>query len=302
MINFSIEPNKVIPLKGKTISSFLKDESGDNIDWTTVKSFGEEWTAFNHFSDEEIQNVGDEYFDIVPDSVLNKNCVALDLGCGSGRWTRYVCEKVKFVEAVDPSDAVFSAANLLEKQNNVRITQAASSSIPFPDNSFDFVFSLGVLHHIPDTAKAMRDCVSKLKKGGHFLVYLYYSFDNKSFLFKALFQLANLIRIFVCKLPSGLKKFVCDLLAIFVYFPLVSIARLVKGLFPSKKWHEKIPLWYYHDKTWNVIRNDALDRFGTPLEQRFSKAEINKMMEEAGLIDIVFSDRTPYWHAMGKKA
>ena len=49
------------------------------------------------------------------------------------------------------------------------------------------------------------------------------------------------------------------------------------------------------------MQNDALDRFGTPLEQRFTKKEIEKMMIDCGLTEIVFSAQTPYWHAIGKK-
>ena len=62
-----------------------------------------------------------------------------------------------------------------------------------------------------------------------------------------------------------------------------------------------MPLSYYIGKSINVIRNDALDRFGTPLEQRFSKKEIEEMLINAGLEDIVFSERAPYWHVLGKK-
>jgi hypothetical protein len=47
------------------------------------------------------------------------------------------------------------------------------------------------------------------------------------------------------------------------------------------------------------MRNDALDRFGTSLEQRFSKEQVIRMMEQAGLRDIVISDKMPYWHATG---
>ena len=65
--------------------------------------------------------------------------------------------------------------------------------------------------------------------------------------------------------------------------------------------YRKIPLSYYVGKSLNVIRNDALDRFGTPLEQRFSKEEINQMMLKAGLNQIVFSNNQPFWHAVGKR-
>jgi hypothetical protein len=62
-----------------------------------------------------------------------------------------------------------------------------------------------------------------------------------------------------------------------------------------------IPLQVYERQSFYVIRNDSLDRFGTPLEQRFSRKQIKEMMEKAGLTDIVFSEKLPYWHAVGKK-
>ena len=49
------------------------------------------------------------------------------------------------------------------------------------------------------------------------------------------------------------------------------------------------------------MRTDALDRFGTRLEKRFTKNQISKMMEEAGLENILFSDLKPYWHVVGYK-
>ena len=62
-----------------------------------------------------------------------------------------------------------------------------------------------------------------------------------------------------------------------------------------------MPLFLYNDKSFYTMRTDALDRFGTRLEQRFSKNEIRQMMEEAGLEMIEFSDEIPYWCAIGYK-
>ncbi|MFX8844655.1 methyltransferase domain-containing protein, partial [Acinetobacter baumannii] len=64
-------------------------------------------------------------------------------------------------------------------------------------NSMDFGYSLGVLHHIPNTAAALKDCVDKLKPGAPFLLYLYYAFDNKPIWFKFFFSISNVIRIIV---------------------------------------------------------------------------------------------------------
>src|SRR5690606_11492512 len=143
------------------------------------------------------------------DRKIFADAVVLDVGCGTGRWSKYVCNKVGFVEAIDQSDAVFAAVSLLKEKKNVRITQASVDHIPFEDNAFDFVFSLGVLHHIPDTFDGIKKCVAKVKPGGYFLVYLYYNMDNTGVLFKTVFVLSNLLRRIICKLPSGFKKAVC---------------------------------------------------------------------------------------------
>lgn len=303
-LKYSKKPIKYIKSKTKKIASFINEKANgeSNIDWTTVESFGEEWSKFSSFQESQLANAGDDYFVLLKDTHIDKNSLVLDVGCGTGRWSRYLSNKVKFIEGIDPSKAALVASEYLADKKNVRISIAEVSDIPFEDEHFDLVFSLGVLHHIPDTAKALKDSVKKVKKGGYFLVYLYYSLDNKGLVFKTLFHLSNAIRFIVSKLPNGIKHFVCDLLAVLFYAPLVSLAKIIRKTFPSKKWYTKIPLSYYSDKSFNIMRNDSLDRFGTPLEQRFSRKEIYNMMEEAGLTDIRFSEKEPYWNAIGKKA
>lgn len=278
---------------------YIFDGVQENIDEKTVQSFGDEWTEFDQFSDSEINIAGDQYFDIVPDELI-QNKYLLDVGCGTGRWTKYVSRKAAFVECIDPSHAVFSAAKLLQDCSNTRISKAGVDNIPFEDETFDFVFSLGVLHHIPDTKKAMQSCVDKVKKGGYFLVYLYYDFENRGFLFKSLFFLSNLIRKIISSLPSAIKNKVCWLIAIFVYMPFVLVSKLLRKI-GLKNLAKKIPLSYYTSHSFNIIKNDALDRFGTPLEQRFSRKDITEMMSNCGLEEIKISDNEPYWHAIGKK-
>lgn len=301
MIDFSIKPLRFIRYKSFEIASFISNQSQENIDWETVESFGEEWTKFSHFSEDEIKSVGGEYFDIIPDGFLNQDCNVLDVGCGSGRWSKYLAKSVGNIEAIDPSKAVFVAKELLLENRNVRVSQASVDSIPFKDNSFDFVFSLGVLHHIPDTADAMKKCVSKLKVGGLFLVYLYYNVNVLPFYLRLFFHISSLFRNIIYRMPYFLKKVICDLIAFVVYVPLAYFSKLIETLFPNKNWYRYIPLWYYRNKSLNVIRNDSLDRFGTPLEQRFSKEEVRAMMESANLGNIQFSDNSPYWHAIGQK-
>ncbi|MBK6828551.1 MAG: class I SAM-dependent methyltransferase [Chitinophagaceae bacterium] len=299
MIQESKAPVGTISVKNKPVKRY--DDLGQNIDLTTVESFGEEWNAFHQFDDAEIKKIGDTYFDIVTPAMLGQDKIAADFGCGTGRWSKYMHDKVGAVAAIDPSDAVLAAGHLLQDIPNVHLYKASIDNLPFENNYFDFGFSLGVLHHIPDTAKAMEACVEKIKPGGHFLVYLYYKLDNRGKLYRFLFSLSDLVRRVVSKMPAWLKKFTCNVMAVFFYMPFILLSRLLKVFGVSKKIRSKIPLHVYENNSFYIIRNDALDRFGTPLEQRFSKAEIQQMMEKAGLGDIVFSNQSPFWHAVGKK-
>ena len=274
----------------------------ENIDNKTVSSFGEEWKSFHGFSETDLKTVGDKYFDIVTPAMLNETMKVVDIGCGSGRFIKYLKGRYARITGIDPSQAIFAANELIGNDEKVELVQASTDSIPFPDNYFDFGFSLGVLHHIPDTAKALNDCVKKIRPGGYFLLYLYYSLDNKPYYFRIIFYLSNLIRLLVSKMPARLKKVVCDFFAILIYMPFVGLCRFLKWIRVPERIRRNIPLQGYEDQSFYVIRNDSLDRFGTPLEQRFSQKQINEMMEKAGLTEIVFSKLIPYWHAVGKKA
>jgi SAM-dependent methyltransferase len=297
MINFNQEFLKKELILNKEIYHF--NLGGINIDKTTVESFGEEWEKFASFSEKEISNTGDLYFNLVDKNWLEDKNV-LDVGCGTGRWMHYVSDLCAHVDGVDPSKAVYSAAKLLETKKNIRISISDVDNIPFAEDSFDLVYSLGVLHHIPNTLEAMKSCVKKLKKDGYFLVYLYYSFDNRGKAFKAIFFLSNIIRKFVSSLPSTPKKIFSDILAVVLYTPFILVGKFFKAIGLSK-FAEKIPLSAYQNQSWNIVRNDSLDRFGTPLEQRFSKVEIESMMAACGLKNIKFSESIPFWCAIGQK-
>ncbi len=297
-LQYNLTPEQEIVTKYRTISVFSTE--GENIDAQVVESFGEEWLKFKKFSEKEINSAAEQYFDILNSEIINANTTVLDVGCGTGRWTKYLSEKVSFVEALDPSNAVFSADELLKDVKNVRITKASVETIPFADNSFDFAMSIGVLHHIPNTQKAMIDCVKKVKPGGYFYCYLYYNHDNRSSFFKLIFKISHMLRLGVSKMPSLLKRITCDILAVVIYMPFVLLSRLLIFL-GFKKIAIKIPLNYYSSKSFFIIRNDSLDRFGTTLEQRFSKAELVELMEKSGLQNIVVSPNTPYYHAVGQK-
>ena len=273
-----------------------------NIDAAVVDGFGDEWSRFDQseLSAAEARQLFDEYFDIFPWHELPPGAVGLDLGCGSGRWARLVAPRVGRLLCFDASQAAVDVARrMLAAVENAEVTVAGIDELPVPDGSADFAYSLGVLHHIPDTTAALRSCVRKLRPGAPFLVYLYYRFDNRPAWYRILWKLTEGIRFAVSRSPKPVRYAVSQFLAATVYWPLARLARLAERMGMRA---ESFPLAYYRHRSYYVLRTDALDRFGTRLEQRFTRTEIEAMMHDAGLTGVVFSPHAPFWCAVGRKA
>ena len=207
--------------------------------------------------------------------------------------------RVDTLVCIDASSKAINVAkrNTSEK-NNCHVLQGKIDRLPIADNSLDFAYSLGVLHHIPDTGEAIKNCTSKLKPGAPFLLYLYYAFDNRPKWYSLVWKCSNIFRSVICKLPFAIKYPVTNIISILVYYPLARFAFLMEKVGVNVS---NIPLSEYRAKSFYTMRTDALDRFGTRLEQRFTRDQIKEMMEAAGLVDIVFSDIAPYWCALGIK-
>lgn len=271
-----------------------------NHDEKTVASFGDEWVRFDQadLPAEEANQIFKEYFAIFPWDKLPKSAVGFDMGCGSGRWAKLMAPRVGHLHCIDPSSALDIAKATLASATNVSFHSASVDGCPLPESSQDFGYSLGVLHHVPDTARAIRACVAMLKPGAPFLLYIYYAFDNRSWLYRLIWRCSDLLRRAICKLPSTLKHLVTDILAVTAYYPLARISLLLERMGLNVV---SLPLSYYRNHSFYTMRTDSRDRFGTPLEQRFTRKEIAYMMGTAGLYDVRFSNCAPYWCAVGIK-
>ncbi|MGH2747933.1 MAG: class I SAM-dependent methyltransferase [Actinomycetota bacterium] len=274
----------------------------DNIHDRTVKGFGAEWRAFDQsaVSEAELEAIFEQYFGVFPWESLSDDAVGFDLGCGSGRWARFVAPRVGRLHCIDASaDALAVARRNLEEHDNCEFHHASVGALPLTEGSMDFGYSLGVLHHVPDTAAGIAACAALLRPGAPLLLYLYYAFDNKPRWYRAVWRLSDALRRAISRLPLAARVTVTTLIAAFVYWPLARAARLVER---SGRKVESIPLSLYRRLSFYTMRTDALDRFGTPLETRFSRAEIREMMTDAGLKRIRFSESPPYWCAVGFKS
>ncbi len=283
----------------ETAGRLLYMTTGHSFDPSTVDGFGYEWTKFDQ-SDvpaHEQETLFGQYFSLFPWDNLPPKARGFDLGCGSGRWARLVAPRVGHVLTIDASKAALKVATY--NAPRCRPLQASAGALPLRSSSMDFGYSLGVLHHIPDPQAGLADAVRVLKPGAPFLVYLYYAFDNRPTWYRKLWQASDLVRRLVSRFPMPLRYSVSQVVAGVVYWPLARSARLVER---TGRDVDTMPLTAYRNRSFYAMRTDALDRFGTRLERRFTKLEVRELLTKAGLERIQISDEMPYWCAVGVKA
>ncbi|MCX7121202.1 MAG: class I SAM-dependent methyltransferase [Gammaproteobacteria bacterium] len=272
-----------------------------NIDLKTVYDFGLEWKSFDQSTllDAEAESIFLSYFKIFPQHFLNDQNTGMDIGCGSGRWAKIVAPKVKKLYCLDAShDAIQVAKKNLAGRDNIDYINASLDEMPVDDDILDFAYSLGVLHHVPNPLLGIKSCVKKLKSGAPLLIYVYYALDNKPNWFRVIWKLSNHARKFISKLPFRLKWMCSQMIAFFIYYPFAKTALIMEKLNIDVS---HFPLSAYRKLGFYTMRTDALDRFGTQLEHRFTKDEIVLMLKESGLEKIEVSPDAPYWCAIGYK-
>src|SRR3989338_11227124 len=280
----------------------MTDNNQTNADQRTVLGFSQEWKYFDqsNLQESELQALFYSYFKIFPFELLKEESIGADIGCGSGRWAKLIAAKICKLYCVDANSETLSVAKKnLSEHNNIEFVCAFLNDMPIANESLDFAYSLGVLHHIPDTFSGIQSCVEKLKEGAPFLAYLYYAFDNKPVWFRLIWKFSDYLRKFISKLPFKLKLTISQLIAVLIYFPLARSACLLERINIKI---ENFPLSSYRNRSLYVMRTDALDRFGTRLEQRFTQQQIISMFENAGLENIKIDPETPYWCVLGYKA
>jgi len=276
-----------------------------NLSQEVIDSFGNEWAAFS-YAENESSGALDAQFAAYCSPIdlreFNPNTsVAADFGAGSGRWTSRLLPYFSSIYALEPSEGAYKV--LMKKfvaEPRIVVLKETVGHNSIPSESLDLAMSLGVLHHIPDTGLAIKDVSSKLKSGGVFFCYLYYKVENKPLFYRGLFWVSNTLRRIISRLPWKMRRHLALVIATLVYLPL---ARTAKFLSYRKKDISNFPLHHYANLPFVMLQNDALDRFATRLEQRFSKIEIVEMVRNAGfdLSTLKFSDIEPFWSFVVKK-
>lgn len=141
-----------------------------------VRSFSFQWTKHRQTQlDAQDRRESEETFRLstgfTPEQLAGK--LVLDVGCGMGRFADVASRWGAEVVGVDLSYAIESAQKNIGARDNVHLAQADVFHLPFREQTFDFIFSIGVLHHTPDCRRAVRSLIPFIKKGGKLAVWLY---------------------------------------------------------------------------------------------------------------------------------
>jgi SAM-dependent methyltransferase len=282
-----------------------QDPQDQNIDQEVIDGFGREWATFDYSENVSNEALDAQFARYCTPIDLNQfdpdSSIAGDFGAGSGRWASRLVPYFSCIYAIEPSDGAYKV--LIDKfdgESHVKVLKETVGTNSISNDSLDLALSLGVLHHIPDTGRAMQDIARKVKPGGTFLCYLYYSLENKPVSYRVVFWISNSIRLIISRIPYIGRMFITSVIAATIYLPLSRLAKLMEN---KGRKISNFPLHQYRDMPFVMLQNDALDRFGTRLEQRFSKEEIAVMVEKAGfdLATLKFSQIEPFWTFAVKK-
>lgn len=273
----------------------------NNVDLQTVDTFRREWSMFDQTGVplHDLETIFHAYFRLFPWEQIGKTSVGFDVGCGTGRWARFVAPRVAELHCVEPDRGIIAVAQRnLSGFSNCRYHEATANDMPIADQSMDFGYAIGVLHYIPDPLQALRGCVAKLKVGAPMLVSVYYALDNRPVWYRLIWRIIDCTRRIVSRLPFPLIRAVSFAIALFVYYPLARFALSLEKAALDPHW---LPLSEYRHRQFYTMRNDSLNRFSNRLEHRFTRRGLAKMMEQSGLEAITVSTKVPYWNAVGYK-
>lgn len=261
----------------------------------TFASFGFEWNAFDQVQAED-EAFGRIYFrDLDLDSLRGQ--VGLDAGCGKGRFTRILAAHLESEVALDGSSAVEAAARNLADLDNVTVVKADLRHAPFAAESFDFISSLGVLHHLDDPRDGFRRLVTYLAPGGRMLLYLYSRPPSLGVRSLGL-SLAAALRTVTVRLSHPVLKALSTPIAGLLYAVVVVPGRW--GERNGVTAASRLPMDTYRDKPFRSLVLDTFDRLSAPVEHRYVWADLEGWFSEAGLVVEAARDETG-WFVLARR-
>jgi len=243
-----------------------------------VDNFGFEWTTHSQTQLDSRENqTSEKQFRentrIDPEELRGK--LVLDAGCGMGRYAEVASRYGARVIGIDLSRAVEAARQNLADRDNVQILQANLLKLPFPDQTFDFIYSIGVLHHTPNCETTFRGLVRLLKPGGTIVIWLYQGYNRTSY------RLSDIYRKITTRLPNRLLHAMCYV-AVPIYYVDVALNKIHLGPL-AQIIRIMLPVSHHPDWRWRVL--DTFDWYSPQYQSKHTYEEVFGWFESEGLVN-----------------
>lgn len=258
----------------------------------TIRDFGRQWQAFQ--SNDGYYASQDLLADILgpllsPESL--RGARVADVGSGTGRIVRMLLEAgAAHVTAVEPSEAFeVLTRNLADEAERVEFLNTTGEGLP-TDRDFDFVFSIGVLHHIPDPSPCVRAALAALKPGGQLLIWVYGAEGNRAY-----FTLAKPLRAVTTRLPHGALLALSTMLQPLLWLYILAckvlplpLRRYMLGVLGKLSAKDRVLVIY--------------DQLNPAHAKYYRKDEVRRLLEDAGFVNVRLHHRHGYsWTALADK-
>jgi len=258
----------------------------------TIADFGEQWTAYpgaeGYFGSTELFN--DTFDPLLSDRDVEGKNVA-EVGAGSGRFVAVLARAgARHITALEPSDAFrVLRENTAAFADRITYLKATGDRLP-AGSGFDFVFMIGVLHHIPEPDAVVRASYAALGPGGQLGVWIYGREGNALYLL-----VAGTLRSFTRWIPHAALAAFVGLLYPIVWCYMSACRRL------------SLPLAEYMRRVMQPLtpakrRVVIYDQLNPAYAKYYTRAEARDLLERNGFIDVRLHHRHGYsWTVVGTR-
>jgi SAM-dependent methyltransferase len=261
------------------VPRLLPQAAPDSISKRTQVLFGDEWQRFP-----ELLAVHAEIFRWYFEGdgpVAWPDLRVLDAGCGMGRWLHFAREQGARIVGMDVSAAVDVAAQ--REGARADFVQGDLRCPPFPAESFDLVYSFGVVHHLAQPAAAVRALAALVRPGGTLRLYVYRSLADEGLTRRALLGAVTALRSLTTRLPPDALHAFSWAVAAIAEVAFLAPRRALRGWRLGDRLTRGLPLVHYVDVPFRMLVAEQFDRFGAPLEGRYRRDEVEGWLRGAGL-------------------
>jgi len=258
----------------------------------TMDRFGYEWTRFSDYGCDNFT----PFVAPLPQDFFRRK-LGLDVGCGNGRHAREAMQRGAEIVAVDLSDAVDTAQKNNAGNERVHVVQADTYELPFESATFDFIYSLGVVQHLPEPERGYRNLVQFLKNGGALFVWVYaYSFR------KVALECLRAISQRLSNENIRRMAFLCNLLDYGMFVNAYKLARHWGRLGKLVQRHAPLRIKEYARHGYAVSYVDWFDRLAAPTTNYYREHEVQGWLQRSGLSNTrLLPEGDSWWWLYGER-